>query len=191
MAQGALRPERANALCALLPDRTVRDWAGTVETLSSTNDGRGVLVVRISPNITLGTTNNALSEDLSTEKTLIPIGSPLFAQVASMHTGQRVVFSGRLSRGEDCFRETSLTVTGDMTAPEFEMQFTATRPMLDDPAHAYSKRVTDPSCQPEECGKEVFAGSSCYMGDCFDQFIVQIFKLKNGITQVNVKIRPV
>lgn len=128
MAQGALRPERAKALCTLMPDRTVRDWVGTIETLSSTNDGRGILVVRISPHITVGTTNNAFSEDLSTEKTLIPTGSPLFAQAASMQTGQRVDFSGRLSGGQDCFRETSLTIGGDMTAPDFEMQFTAVRP---------------------------------------------------------------
>jgi hypothetical protein len=86
MAQGALRPERASALCALIPDGTVRDWVGTIETLSSTNDGRGILVARISPHITVSTTNNAFSEDLSTENTLIPTGSPLFAQVAGMHT---------------------------------------------------------------------------------------------------------
>ena len=111
------------------PARSDRsDWVGTVETLSSTNDGKGIFVVRIAPHITLGTTNNGLSEALSEDKTLIPTDSPLFAEVARLHTEQKVVFSGRLSRGDDCFKETSLTFTGDMTEPDFEMRFTSVQP---------------------------------------------------------------
>lgn len=128
MAQGAVRPERARALCELLPLGIVRDWVGTVAALSSTNDGRGILVVRISPHVTLGTTNNSLSEALSPEKTLIPTDSPLFKQVAALKEGQSVVFSGQLSRGDDCFAEMSLTVTGAMTEPEFTIRFTAVQP---------------------------------------------------------------
>jgi len=67
MACGAVRVARRNTLCALsgplIPaEGAVRDWQGTVEKLDATNDGRGVLTVRITPRLSLGTTNNAISE---------------------------------------------------------------------------------------------------------------------------------
>jgi hypothetical protein len=49
-----------------------KDWTGTITTLSSTNDGKGVLAVQLPGHVTVGTTNNGLSESLSSLKTLIP-----------------------------------------------------------------------------------------------------------------------
>jgi hypothetical protein len=45
MAKGAVRPARATAICALLRSDQAKDWIGTVATLLSTNDGKGVLRV--------------------------------------------------------------------------------------------------------------------------------------------------
>ena len=54
---------------------------------------------------------------------------------------------------------------------------------------AHSKQLADPTCDPEECANERFAGATCYMGECFDEYIVKTVKLTNGILQVLVKIR--
>lgn len=130
MAQGAVRAFRARALCASFPDGEVRDWTGTVEKLSSTNDGKGVLSIRISPHVTLSTTNNTLSESLAAQKTLIQVGSPLWSAVVQLAEGQRVEFSGRFSSGADCFEETSLTVGGGMADPDFIMRFFSVAPKV-------------------------------------------------------------
>lgn len=128
MAQGAVRAFRARALCSLFPDDEVNNWTGTIETLSSTNDGQGVLSIRISPHITLSTTNNTFSEALENQRTLIRVGSPLWSSVVRLSANQRVVFSGRFSTGDDCFQETSLTVGGGMADPDFVMKFLSVEP---------------------------------------------------------------
>lgn len=128
MAQGAVRVMRARALCALLPGGEVRDWTGTIETLSSTSDGHGVLSIRISPHITVSTMNNGFSEALGNQRTLISVGSPLWTAVVRLSTNQHVTFSGRFSAGADCFEETSLTVGGGMADPEFIMKFFSVEP---------------------------------------------------------------
>jgi hypothetical protein len=127
MSQATVPPQRANALCVLLPDGAVRDWVGTIETLSSTDDGRGILGVRISSHVTLETVNNPLSELLSATPTLIPTDSRLFRQLSSLRVGQPIVFSGYFVRGEDCFTESSLTVTGAMQDPYFQFRFIGVR----------------------------------------------------------------
>jgi hypothetical protein len=124
MAQGAVRTMRARALCGVLPDGDAHDWTGTIESMSSTNDGRGVLSIRISPHITISTMNNAFSDSLGDQPTLIAVGSPLWSSVVQMKPDQPVVFSGRFSRSnDDCFAETSLTVSGGMSDPDFVMRF--------------------------------------------------------------------
>jgi hypothetical protein len=126
MARGAIRPERARALCAALPGGAAQNWAGTIETLTSNNAGDGVLAIRLDGTTIVKTWNNSFS-DIG-DRTLIAAGSPLHAQVAAMRTGQAVIFSGQLLRGDDCFHEASLTMSGGMRAPEFLMRFTAVRP---------------------------------------------------------------
>lgn len=130
MAKGLIRHQRAIALCGKeSPVKAdlgaVSGWEGTVETLDSTNDGRGILVVRIGPHVTLGTTNNALSESIGPEKTLIPLDSPLYRVAVALKTGQRVRFDGHFFPSkEDCLKETSLTRAGGMTDPDFLFAFT-------------------------------------------------------------------
>lgn len=126
MARGAVRPERARALCDAVRGLAVRGWMGTVETLSSTNDGRGVLALRLNDQVTVKTWNNSLSD--SGDRTLIASGTPLFAAASALRKGQRVVFDGRfVAHRDDCIRESSMTVSGAMNDPEFVIRFTALR----------------------------------------------------------------
>ncbi len=133
MAKGAVRVARGHALCD--PKETIRarqgvvtDWIGKVSDLDSVGDGRGILVVRLAPHITLGTTNNTLSEGISDNKTLIPVGSNAYKAAVATHVGERVVFSGTMfSSKTDCAEEQSATMDGSMTDPEFLFRFTAVR----------------------------------------------------------------
>lgn len=127
LAKGALRPQRAKAVCDLLRDETVRDWVGTVQLLSSNNEGKGVLDVSISRRANVTTWNNSLS-DMSSQ-TLITPGTPLHDAALQLTKGQTVIFSGTFITGEkDCFREGSLTQSGSMTDPDWIFRFTAIRP---------------------------------------------------------------
>jgi hypothetical protein len=132
MAKGALRPERGHTLCtklAFIPDRgAVHDWVGTVETSSSTGDGRGVFVVRIAPHVTVGTTNNGLSESITEFKTLMAPASSVYQLAVSLKLGQQVRFSGTLFPSKvDCMLEKSITMDGSIHDPEFLFRFSDVR----------------------------------------------------------------
>src|ERR1700694_854407 len=61
MAKGAARPIRSRAICSSLGSGlSIYDWIGTVSTLSSNGDGKGVLAIEIGRNIFVKTWNNAL-----------------------------------------------------------------------------------------------------------------------------------
>jgi hypothetical protein len=129
MAKGALRPGRARALCSRLPFIRVRgvvqDWIGTIETLSATGDGRGVLAVRIGPHATVQTTNNGFSESLSQLSTLLASRSPVTKAAMALEVGRKVQFSGVLfPSNTDCMLETSVTMDGSMRDPEYLFRFT-------------------------------------------------------------------
>jgi hypothetical protein len=126
MAKGATRPARAAAICAALKTE-VREWRGTVDDLKSTNEGWGVLEVRVAPNLSLKTWNNEMS-DLG-DKSLIRPGSPLHLAAMQLRKHQPVIVSGTLYRSDaDCFREISFTVNGAMTDPDFLFRFSSVRP---------------------------------------------------------------
>lgn len=126
MAQGMTRAQRAHQICAAVVGTQVSHWIGTVDSLSSTSDGQGVLTVRIGPHITLATTNNRFSEDMSTMKTLIAPDSRVMQIASTLKPKQSVVFSGSFAPSDsDCFEETSLTQSGSMHDPEFLFQFSA------------------------------------------------------------------
>ena len=125
MAKGASRPARAKALCEL-GGYGVRDWKGTIETLSSNNSGKGVLEIRLGPHVTVGTTNNDFSDSISDLHTLIDPGSPVFAAATALKVGDPVIFSGRFGPTEDdCFAEQSVTQEGSMHDPEFLFAFSS------------------------------------------------------------------
>ncbi len=128
-AKGATRAQRGHAVCAFLTG-TSNGWIGTVETLSSTSNGKGVLKIRISPHITVSTHNNSISDALSgAPSTLIDPASALSQQVASLNQGDQVKFSGQFkpSSGTDCIDEESVTQAGSMEDPEYIMVFSDVR----------------------------------------------------------------
>lgn len=123
MLRGATRPARGSELCGVLPSGTVTDWTGEIARLSSNNDGKGVVSIKVADGVYMKTWNNALSD--FGDRTMIDTTSPLFARVAALAVGQAVRFSGDLVRSDlDCFREGSLSVSGAMTEPEFIIRFT-------------------------------------------------------------------
>jgi hypothetical protein len=123
LAKGGTRSARAIAVCQLFGRRQTFDgWIGIVETLSSNSEGKGVLKIRIGPDIHVGTWNNSLS-DIG-DHTLIDPTSSLFADLSAMFTGQIVKFDGRFIASEtDCVRESSMTLGGSMTKPDYIVRF--------------------------------------------------------------------
>ncbi len=102
---------------------TVTGWIGAVDELSSSNDGHGVLKIRLTSHLTVGTTNNALSDSIGMS-TLIDPNSLVFQNASKLHKGQIVRFSGSFEQSrDDCFNEESLTQEGSMDDPDFLFQF--------------------------------------------------------------------
>ena len=122
MAKGATRPARKAALCNLITGLETTNWVGKIATLSTNNDGRGVLAISIADDIQVKTWNNALS-DIG-DHTLIDPNSDLYRRALSLQKGQIIRFSGHFFRNDtDCIQETSLSMSGSMQEPEFLFQF--------------------------------------------------------------------
>jgi hypothetical protein len=126
MIKGGLRPERGQALCILMPALQVRNWRGTVYSLSSNSDGDGVVEIDLDQGIHVETINNNFND--SKYHTLIPHGTRLFADVSALNIGQAIEFSGTLFHDDrDCFKENSPTVNEAMTEPEFLIRLTSVK----------------------------------------------------------------
>lgn len=121
-AKGAQRQARARAICSILSGRSVQNWTGHIQSLSSSSSGDGVLSVTIAENVTLKTYNNSFS-DMS-DNTLIKESAPFYANLSQAKEGASVTFSGNFSNStEDCIKEGSLTQAGSMREPEFIFRF--------------------------------------------------------------------
>jgi hypothetical protein len=131
--KGATKPARAKAICSVLRTTQVSDWVGKVSTLSTNGDGKGVLGIEIGPDIFVQTTNNALSDALAATlnqpPTLIEPESSVFSSMGKLNEGTKVRFSGTFIRSDtDCVQETSMTMQGSMTSPEFLFRFSSVEP---------------------------------------------------------------
>ena len=90
--------------------------------LSTNNDGRGILSVEIAKEVQITTWNNALSD--ASSNTLLAPDSALYRKAVAMRVGQPVTFAGTFfTATPDCIRESSLTIDGSMTKPEFIFRF--------------------------------------------------------------------
>jgi uncharacterized protein YecT (DUF1311 family) len=146
MAKGALRPRRAADLCGLLLS-DVTGWIGRITTLSSNNEGNGVLELRLSESVSVGTWNNSFSD--FEDHTLISAGSPLHQAAVALQEGQLVTFSGHFFHEQnDCLKEKSLTVAGAMTDPAFLFQFSDIRPAESAPAPSSAQPNYPRASQP-------------------------------------------
>lgn len=126
MAAGGMRALRRQNVCAAVKAPQVRDWIGTVSSLTTSNDGKGVLAVTLAKDVVLGTWNNTLSDSM--DKTLIEPGSAVFNSAVQLKKGDKVVFSGALlASSDDCYKEKSVTLRGSMTSPEYAFRFSAIR----------------------------------------------------------------
>ena len=124
MAKGAARPARGMALCQAFHGLTVRNWVGTVYSLDTNGDGKGVIEITIGENVYIKTWNNALS-DIS-DNTLLDPSSRLYATAVNLHKGQTIRFSGSFfSSSGDCFEESSVSLAGSLTEPEYIFRFSA------------------------------------------------------------------
>jgi hypothetical protein len=127
MQKGASRPARAQALCAG-PIPVADRWVGRVKSLSTNNEGRGVLAIVVAAGVVIKTWNNALS-DIGSDTLLVP-GSEVFSAAAAMRAGQLVRFNAALARSPtDCLSESSMTIRGSMMEPEFIARFSRIEPL--------------------------------------------------------------
>ena len=131
MQKGGARAAREKELCSLLTLLSISDWVGDVYSVSSNTDGKGVLAVTIAPDVYVKTWNNSLSD--YTDGTLIDPSSALFGKASQLKEGQKIKFSGSLfrERGDaiGCLRESSLTLEGKLSEPEFVFRFSDVSPM--------------------------------------------------------------
>jgi hypothetical protein len=123
MQKGGIKAKRESSICNSMTSFQVQDWIGTIKTIDSNSDGKGVLEILIAPDVLVKTWNNAFSDIGS--NTLIEPGSPVFQSASAMKSGQRVVFSGTFLHGSegDCLREGSLRLDGKLQSPAFIFQF--------------------------------------------------------------------
>ncbi len=120
--RGALRPWRSKATCLNIKTTAAKNWVGTLETLSTNNDGKGVVSIKIGDDIAVKTWNNSLSDIAS--DTLIDPSSSLYQQIATLNEGDTVIFSGRFFQSDvDCLQEGSVTLSGSLSDPEYIMKF--------------------------------------------------------------------
>jgi hypothetical protein len=126
MAAGGVRAERRTAICAVLAKPTNQEWIGTISQLSSSNDGKGVLYIKLSDHLVVGTSNNSFSD--TGDNTLIEPGSAVFKSAVELKKGDVVAFKGGFKRDEkDCISESSMTLDGSMTDPFFLIRFSMVR----------------------------------------------------------------
>lgn len=127
MAKGSVRIDRREEICAIIKTYTDGEWVGFIDELSTNGDGLGVLSIKIAPNVTVGTWNNALS-DIG-DGTLIDPKSAVYKTAIGMKVGNVVKFTGQfIEDSTDCIKESSLTMDGSMEEPDFVVKFNSLAP---------------------------------------------------------------
>lgn len=122
IAKATIRTQRKQQICTATNGYTDGYWFGIIDKVTTNGDGLGVISVKIAPHIILKTWNNSLS-DIG-QNTMIKPGTPIYNLAASLKTGDKVKFTGQFFEDEqDCLSESSLTIDGAMTEPEFIVSF--------------------------------------------------------------------
>ncbi|MDL2260013.1 hypothetical protein LJB99_03995 [Deltaproteobacteria bacterium OttesenSCG-928-K17] len=120
--QSSARTKRRQGLADLGLGMSVNDWVGTIRNLETTSEGNAAVSIAIGSDIEIQTWNNEIS-DIGAG-TLISQDTALYDALAQLSRGQKVKFSGSFLRSdEDYYEETSLTIDGSMTQPEFLFKF--------------------------------------------------------------------
>jgi len=125
--KSVLRDQRKNQLANLGLTR-VSNWVGTISKLDTNSDGKGMLVIKLSPKLTLATWNNDFSD--MQDDTLIEKGTKVYSSLINMSVGQKVMFSGTFFPSEqDAVKEKSMTINGSLSEPEFLFRFDSIKPI--------------------------------------------------------------
>jgi hypothetical protein len=120
--KGAVRPARAQLICAVLKSPRVEAWVGTIDTLSTIGAGDGVLTVKIANKISLGTWKNPGAD--KSHNTIIRSKSSLYQDLLRMKSGDTVRIYGQLfPRDVDCYWEINSTLEKSLEEPEWVMRF--------------------------------------------------------------------
>ena len=118
------RKKRGREICALMPALKASNWVGEVEDASTEMGGdSGVVMVRLTDDIAVGTWNNSLSDIEA--NSLIKPSSPLYDKLGGLKEGDSVTFSGRFVRGPDCLEEQSLVDENGVLTPDFTFKFSS------------------------------------------------------------------
>jgi len=126
MVKGGIKARRNKSLCSNISSSKIDNWIGSVASIDSNSDGKGVLKIRLSDGLYFTTWNNELSDSLGSYGTLIDPSSELFMQASSLSRRDKVKFSGNLFYSQDdCFDEQSITLDGKLNEPEYTFKFTA------------------------------------------------------------------
>jgi hypothetical protein len=120
------RKKRGREICALMPALKATNWVGEVEEASTELGGdNGVVMLRITDDIAVGTWNNSLSD--FDANSMIKPSSPLYDKLGNLSEGDSVTFSGKFVRGPDCLEEQSLVDENGVLTPDFTFRFSAIR----------------------------------------------------------------
>lgn len=114
--QSAARNGRKNAL-QQFGIKSAQDWIGTIDNLSTNNDGKGVITIKLQSGLKISTWNNAISD--IRDGTLISPESTVFNSLMNLKKGENVQFSGDFITGSDT---DYLRMTGMNTRDAMEMR---------------------------------------------------------------------
>lgn len=120
--ESALRAERRATLTKIVGSNLrIEGWTGTLTKLETDSQDKAYIAVRLAPNVGLLTWNSSL---VDIHDTMIPAGTALYSSLMNMAEGDAVKVSGSFVSGDqDGLFETSLTINGAMTDPEFLFRF--------------------------------------------------------------------
>ncbi|MGK3164748.1 hypothetical protein ACI6PW_23490 [Serratia marcescens] len=123
MQVGGIKNQRDKEICSWFNGDIANGWKGKVVNISSNSDGKGVVGVEVSEDVTLTTWNNSFSDML--DDTLIDQNSELFKVAANLKAGDLVTFSGGfIESAGSCIKEKSLSLDGKVKEPDFIFRFT-------------------------------------------------------------------
>lgn len=122
MQVGGVKARRDADICKLITETSINGWLGKVEDIGANSDGKGVISLKLADGITVRTWNNSFSD--GSDNTLIESGTDVFESASSLKNGDIVRFSGDFIADKgSCLRETSLSLRGKISSPEFIFRF--------------------------------------------------------------------
>jgi len=128
---------RSKSLCELQGLMSVSNWTGWVEEKGATDEGNGILKIKIANKIFVRTHDTEL-EDLAhefthDETTLIKPGTDLFDNVVNLKQGQEVKFSGKFFEDDGSCIEDYIgffeEVGDKLKSPDFNFAFSDIAPL--------------------------------------------------------------